>query len=113
MVEVRGIESLDGNGLIILRVGSSPSAPHGLGRPPNAYVRRGSNSEPLTMRDMQSMFYERRTRLERVSQIVREQSARAEGIANDWALGKLMQPESNQIIDNTNGLAFQLSLISS
>jgi len=113
MLEVRGIESVDGSGVIILRVGSSPSAPHGVGRPPNAYVRRGSNSEPLTMRDMQSMFYERRTRLERISQVARDQSVRADAIANDWRQGFLMHQDSNQVIDNSSGLALHLSLISS
>jgi len=111
MLEVRGIEFVDGNGVIILRIGSSPSAPHGVG--PNAYVRRGSNSEPLTMRDMQSMFYERRTRLERISQLARDQSIRADAIANNWRSGLLIHTDSNQAVDNSTGLAFHLSLISS
>ncbi|WP_027530333.1 helix-turn-helix domain-containing protein [Bradyrhizobium sp. WSM3983] len=113
MLEARGIEVADGGGVIVLRVGSSPSAPHGFGRPSNAYVRRGSNSEPLAMRDIQSIFYERRTRLERVARISEEQFKAADDAARHWRAGKLVQPDTNQPIDSSNGLLFQLSLVSS
>ena len=40
MLEVRGVPSdVLGNGIIFVRVGPSPMAPHGFGRPPRAYVR--------------------------------------------------------------------------
>jgi hypothetical protein len=55
-----------GEGLIVIRVGSSTQAPHGVGRPPEAYVRRGSAKEPLTMRDLHNLFWETRTRRERI-----------------------------------------------
>ncbi|SFO74768.1 Putative DNA-binding domain-containing protein [Bradyrhizobium sp. Ghvi] len=113
MLEARGIEVSDGAGVIVVQVGSSPSAPHGFGRPSNAYVRRGSNSEPLVMRDIQAIFYERRTRLERVARVADEQFSQAEVIAKQWRSGHLMQPDTNQPVDASNGLLFQLSLISS
>ena len=113
MLELRALESEDGNGVVVVRVGASSSAPHGVGRPPNAYVRRGNNSEPLTMRDMQSMFYERRSRLERISQIGIDQSVRAKEVANNWRTGSLLQPDARQVMENSGGLAFHLSLISS
>jgi hypothetical protein len=68
MLEVRGIASgASGEGVVVIRVGPSPSAPHGFGIPPATYVRHGSESKPLSMRELQSMFFERRTRLERVT----------------------------------------------
>lgn len=113
MLEARGVEIADGGGVIVLRIGPSPSAPHGFGRPSNAYVRRGSSAEPLTMRDMQSIFYERRTRLERITKIADEQIAACDLAAHQWKSGHLMQPDTNQALDCSNGLLFQLSLISS
>lgn len=113
MLEARGIEVSDGCGIVVVRVGSSSSAPHGFGRPSNAYVRRGSNSEPLTMRDLQSVFYERRTRLERINSIVEEQSANALAKSKQWRANKIIVPGYNQALDATTGLLFQLSLVSS
>ena len=55
-----------GEGLVIIRVAGSTQAPHGVGRPPEAYVRRGSVKEPLTTRDLHNLFWEARTRQERV-----------------------------------------------
>lgn len=68
MLEVRGIPSSNasGDGVVMIRIGSSPSAPHGFGVPPATYVRHGSEAAPLSMRELQSMFFERRTRLERI-----------------------------------------------
>lgn len=113
VLEARGIEVSDGSGVIVVRVGASSSAPHGFGRPPNAYVRRGSNSEPLTMRDVQSIFYERRTRLERISKIAQEQSVLALARSRQWRTNKMLVPGSNQALDAETGVLFQLSLISS
>jgi predicted HTH transcriptional regulator len=48
-----------GEGLVIIRVAGSTQAPHGVGRPPEAYVRRGSVKEPLTMRDLHNLFWPR------------------------------------------------------
>lgn len=74
VLEVRGIEKPDSNGegVLVIRVGSSTRAPHGHGRPPLAYMRRGSRSEPMTMRDLQSTLFETRTRGERITALLEE-----------------------------------------
>lgn len=83
MLDVRGVvSSANGEGVVLIRVPSSPSAPHGFGTPPAAYVRHGSESKPLSMRELQSMFFERRTRLERVTSRQNELSAFAQEL---WA----------------------------
>ncbi len=78
MLDIRGVPSSpsSGEGAILVRVSSSPSAPHGFGVPPAAYIRHGSESKPLSMRELQSMFFERRTRLERVTSRQNELSGR-------------------------------------
>jgi hypothetical protein len=80
MLDIRGVPSSTGSGegVILIRVSSSPSAPHGFGVPPVAYIRQGSESKPLSMRELQSMFFERRTRLERVRSRQNELSAFAQ-----------------------------------
>jgi hypothetical protein len=109
MLEMRGIVSEGDRGVLLVRVGSSPSAPHGFGRPSAAYVRRGSNSEPLTMRDLQSMFFERRTRLERVQ--IRRDALRSEGeqLRATWIGGELRKPYDNQVFVSNYGLFFRCS----
>jgi len=84
MLDIRGVPSSpsSGEGAILVRVSSSPSAPHGFGVPPAAYIRQGSESKPLSMRELQSMFFERRTRLERVTSRQNELSASAREL---WA----------------------------
>ena len=73
-LEVRGIERPggDGEGVLVIRTGGSTRAPHGHGRPPLAYMRRGSHSEPMTMRDLQSVLFETRTRTERTAALLEE-----------------------------------------
>jgi Putative DNA-binding domain len=53
-------------GYLVVKVPQSIHAPHGYGRPPEAHVRRADKSEPMTMRDMQNVFWEARTRRERI-----------------------------------------------
>ena len=74
VLEVRGIEKpgADGHGVLLIRTGPSTRAPHGYGRPPLAYMRRGSRSEPMTMRDLQSALFETRSRGERISALLEE-----------------------------------------
>jgi len=106
MLEVRGIASgASGEGVILIRVGASPSAPHGFGTPPAAYVRHRSQSVPLSMRELQSMFFERRTRLERIESRRREFSAAAQEL---WAIrseGRLAK------ISGEGGFALALHVI--
>jgi Putative DNA-binding domain len=90
MLEVRGIASgASGEGAILIRVGASPSAPHGFGAPPASYVRHGSQSVPLSMRELQSMFFERRTRLERIEVRRREFSDAAQELWARRSAGRL------------------------
>src|SRR5262249_14959389 len=58
MLDIRGVPSgrASGEGAILVRVSSSPSAPHGFGGPPAAYIRQGSESKPLSMRQRPRMF---------------------------------------------------------
>jgi Schlafen, AlbA_2 len=112
MLEARGIVgNANGDGVIVLRVPLSPSAPHGFGRPPMAYVRRGANSEPLTMRDMQNMFFERRTRLERVEKRREDQSRAAGEILDKWMHGGLLKPHDQMPFPTENGLLCRCSLV--
>lgn len=69
--EVRAIPapSSDTTGIVALRVSASGAAPHGYGEPPQTYVRRGSSATPMTMRDLQAVFWDARTRRERVDAI--------------------------------------------
>lgn len=60
------ISNETGGGFVVVHVPQSIHAPHGFGKPPEAYVRRADRSEPMTMRDMQSVFWEARTRRERI-----------------------------------------------
>lgn len=71
MLEVHPIPSTDdeGEGYIAISVPQSLAAPHGVGRPARAFVRRGASSEPMTMRDLQHVFWEARTAIDRVDRI--------------------------------------------
>ncbi|CAA2161197.1 hypothetical protein MBRA_06357 [Methylobacterium brachiatum] len=98
VLEVRGIErpDSDGEGVLVIRTGASTRAPHGHGRPPQAYMRRGSRSEPMSMRDLQSVLFETRTRGERISALLEERRGHltrmvARGLANTTADDGLLQ----------------------
>lgn len=72
ILEVRGVLKPSGNGegVIVIRTGPSTRAPHGYGRPPLAYMRRGSRSEPMTMRDLQSPLFEVQGRRTRIAELL-------------------------------------------
>ncbi|MGB8817308.1 MAG: ATP-binding protein [Rhizobiaceae bacterium] len=61
------ISSSSGGCFLAINVPRSTHAPHGFGKPPEAYMRRADRSEPMTMRDMENVFWEARTRRERVA----------------------------------------------
>lgn len=68
ILDVRSLKVNDeGAGFIIIKVPQSLSAPHGVGRPARAFVRRGASCEPMTMRDLQHVFWEARTSIDRVN----------------------------------------------
>jgi hypothetical protein len=85
-----------GEGVLVIRTAASTLAPHGHGRPPLAYIRRGSRSEPMTMRDLQGVLFETRTRGERISALLDERRGHltrmaARGLANTTADDGLLQ----------------------
>ncbi|TJV21436.1 MAG: ATP-binding protein [Mesorhizobium sp.] len=72
VLEIQAIKATDdGAGYIVFKVPQSLSAPHGVGRPSAGHVRRGSSCEPMTMRDLQSVFWEARTAIDRVNEAFR------------------------------------------
>jgi hypothetical protein len=114
MLEVRGVPKPDGvgEGALLLRTGPSPRAPHGFRNPPLVYVRRGSRSEPLGMRDIQAMLFETRTRGERIEAQRRERRAVFAELKARWDTGAFVPPHENKPLDCTSkGLAFRCSLV--
>jgi hypothetical protein len=112
MLEVRGIaSSASGEGVVVVRVGFSPSAPHGFGIPPATYVRHGSESKPLSMRELQSMFFERRTRLERVASRRQELAAFAQQLWDIRIRGHLQTVESKPFAPDKPAIQFRCSLV--
>src|SRR6266446_2390275 len=85
--------------------------PHGVGRPSAGYVRRGADSEPLTMRELQSMFFEARTRLERVEARRAEQSKLMQELWKKWQAGHLSRPSGDgPFAANLLGIMFRCTL---
>lgn len=80
--EVQAVATPDdeSEGVILFRVGSSALAPHGVGTPPEAYVRRGTDCAPMTMRDIQSRFWEARTTQERLEGVRQESRRRLQQV---------------------------------
>jgi hypothetical protein len=112
MLEVRGIApSASGEGVVVVRVGPSPSAPHGFGVPPATYVRHGSESKPLSMRELQSMFFERRTRLERVASRRQELASFAQQLWDIRIRGHLRTVESKPFAPDKPAIQFRCSLV--
>jgi hypothetical protein len=100
-LEVRAISSPNdkGNGVIIVRVGPSNQSPHGVGRPPECYVRRGASSEPLGMRELQNMFWEARTARERIQDAFKEQSDFLSKLIHDKEYRKARTLHEQKFID--------------
>jgi hypothetical protein len=113
MLEVRGIPSsgANGDGAIIIRIGSSPSAPHGFGMPPATYVRHGSEAAPLSMRELQSMFFERRTRLERIESRRSDFSTIAKDLWSRRSNGRLRKPSGETFAPTFPAFLFRCSLV--
>lgn len=77
---VQAVEDPDqpDSGALIVRVPGSLAAPHGVGNPPMAYVRRGTSCTPMTMRDIQTRFWEARTGIARIEGLREESRQRFE-----------------------------------
>ncbi|TIR26890.1 MAG: ATP-binding protein [Mesorhizobium sp.] len=72
LLDVKAVKATDdGSGYIVFKVSQSLSAPHGVGLPAAGHVRRGSACQPMTMRDLQSIFWEARTAIDRVNDTFR------------------------------------------
>lgn len=67
-LELKAIADAEGSGagFLVIDVPRSLEAPHGVGVPPECYWRRGSAAQPMEMRDLQNLFWETRTRTERI-----------------------------------------------
>jgi Putative DNA-binding domain len=101
----------DGEGLIVIRVSSSSMAPHGVGRPPKVHVRRGSSAEPLTMRDLHNLFWEARTRRERVLEIHRERRQFMLELETQKKTGGLIRSDAQPVPKSAQYLMFRCSAV--
>lgn len=74
MLVVKAIEDREasGSGYIAIHVPQSLSAPHGIGTPSRAYVRRGASCMPMTMRELHNVFWEARSSIERVEKRIEQ-----------------------------------------
>jgi hypothetical protein len=96
----------------VIRVASSSLAPHGVGRPPEAYVRRGSIKEPLTMRDLHNMFWESRTRRERILQVQGERQQFLMDFEKKKQAGRLIRSGDRQpVLASERHLGFRCTVI--
>ena len=114
MLEVRGVPRPDGEGegVLLIRTGPSPRAPHGFRSPPQVYVRRGSRSEPLGMRDIQAMVFETRTRSERIAAQRRDRAEAFAALNTAAAKGELLEPRSDKPLPcDSNTLGFRCTMI--
>jgi len=102
--------SENGKGMLIFRVGSSSMAPHGYGRPPVVYIRRGEQSEPPTMRDLQNIFWEARTKFERITKLQSDRSNFFQQLIAKKNSGKLYH-HNTLIKSDAPCLAFRCTII--
>ncbi|WOJ90840.1 ATP-binding protein [Methylocapsa polymorpha] len=111
--DIRAFPKPDGNGegLIVMRVASSTLAPHGVGRPPIAHVRRGSAKEPLTMRDLHNLFWESRTRRERVLQVRRERQGFMVELEHKKQAGRLIRFDGHPVPASDPHLMFRCTVV--
>lgn len=111
--DVRAIPSPQGNeaGVVALRVSASSAAPHGYGEPPQTYVRRVTSATPMTMRDLQSVFWDARTRRERIEAIRSEHRAQLRAWFEDYQQGLLLDRDGERVSISTKGLFVRASAI--
>jgi hypothetical protein len=97
-------------GVIVVKVTPSLAAPHAFGKHPKAFIRRESSSEAMTMRDLQNMFWETRTRRERL-QVIRQEGARALEAMRTSAMIAPINPEQPHATLSP-GLWFRATIVS-
>lgn len=101
----------DGRGIIALRVSASSAAPHGYGEPPQTYVRRGASATPMTMRDLQAVFWDARTRRERVEAIRAEHQRALEALPRRLRDRTLLDTNGASLEPSALGLFVRVSAI--
>jgi hypothetical protein len=94
----RAVASTDDptRGIVLIRVARSTAAPHGFTAPARAYVRRGTRASPMSMGEIQTAFWDSRTRAGRIE----EQRRRAEHFLNERMVagGKLHLPKADGVV---------------
>lgn len=112
-IEIKALtkpEASNGEGVLLVRVGNSTMEPHGFGSPPKAYIRRGEEASPMTMRELHNYFWEARTMRERVLQIQAERREAFRLLIEKKRSGRLF--EYNKPIDaSAPALAFRCTVI--
>lgn len=110
-LQFKSLDRGDGAGVIVIRVPPSQAAPHGHGEPPQAYIRAGKNSRPMTMRDMQSLFWDARARRERVEAVRAEHSANFLRLRERFAQSALRTPDGNVVRPSESRLFMRITAI--
>ena len=82
------------SGVVIFKVPASNAAPHGIGCPPEAYVQQ----TPMTMRDVQSAFWDARTKRERIEKTRQK---------FDHQFAELRERVSKNTLTDTQGQKFE------
>jgi hypothetical protein len=101
----------DGSGAVVIAVPASDLAPHGIGKPPQAFVRRGTSCEIMTMRDLQNVFWEARTRQQRVRDIRAAHTSQLIEMAISKQKGELVDRNGVAIDRSKSGLFIRISAI--
>lgn len=88
-LQVWGVETeADGSGVVVFRVPASRSAPH-RGPDKECYVRRNTDSVPVSMRDIQDLTLAVMRRGDRVQDVIRQQRRHF----SDWFESACRQPD--------------------
>ncbi len=103
--------STEDAGAVVIAVPASDIAPHGIGRPPSAYVRRGTSCDPMTMRDLQSVFWDARTRRERVDAIRSQHNVSLRDMYQSQRSGELRERNGERVDRYLKGLCVRISAI--
>lgn len=112
-IQVRAVaQPGDDSGVLVVRVPASPAAPHGVGTPPAAYVRRGTSCMPMSMREIQSAFWDARTLKERVVAVRNRHSAELTSLRSRIRDSGFSQPLKGELAAlGAKGTAFRISII--
>jgi Putative DNA-binding domain len=100
-----------GHGVLAIKVASSLARPHGFGKPAISYERRGASSEPMTMRDLQSSFWDGRTRRERIEQIRAKHQAELEEAVALKPQGQLLRSNGVPMAKSMRGMFLRVTAI--